>query len=189
MKKLNSRTPVVFHVGLVLLCMVLFSTYLTGGLYARYTTSASGEDGARVAKFQITNKLNSIDSQAVSVNLHFFDSTMLEDSLPLQVSSGSEVAVKYDVVVTMPTGVSYANWLSIQLKKDDTVLQTLTTTAADVNVFTFSDVGIFAPNDSNTHEYTLTFAIIESFQGNPPDGLTNIEENTVVVTVHAEQVD
>lgn len=183
MKKLNSRTPVVFHVGLVLLCMVLFSTYLTGGLYARYTTSASGEDGARVAKFQITNKLNSIDSQAVSVKLHFFDSTMLEDSLPLQVSSGSEVAVKYDVVVTMPSlpdGVDYS-WLEIKLGEK--------TPVANGTVFTFSDVGIFAPNDSNTHEYTMTFAIIESFQGNPPDGLTNIEENTVVVTVHAEQVD
>lgn len=189
MKKLNNRTPVVFHVGLVLLCMVLFSTYLTGGLYARYTTSASGEDGARVAKFSISNQITSSDSQPINVMLHFFDSEKVNDSLTLQVSSKSEVAVKYDVVVTMPTGVSYANWLSIQLKKDDTVLQTLTTTAADVNVFTFSDVGIFAPNDSNTHEYTLTFAIVESFRGNPPDGLTNIEENTVVVTVHAEQVD
>ena len=35
----------------VLLCLTMFSIYLMSGLYARYVTTASGGDGARVAKF------------------------------------------------------------------------------------------------------------------------------------------
>lgn len=35
----------------VLLCLTLLSTHLTGGLYAKYTTGTSAEDGARAAKF------------------------------------------------------------------------------------------------------------------------------------------
>jgi hypothetical protein len=35
----------------VCLCLVLISSHLTSGLYARYTTSASGSDSARVIQF------------------------------------------------------------------------------------------------------------------------------------------
>ena len=44
----NIKTPIVFRIALVLLCVMLFSFYLIGGLYARYTASASGGDSARV---------------------------------------------------------------------------------------------------------------------------------------------
>ena len=47
----NIKTPIVFRIALVLLCVMLFSFYLIGGLYARYTASASGGDSARVARF------------------------------------------------------------------------------------------------------------------------------------------
>lgn len=39
------------RIAAVLLCLVLVSTYLLSGLYARYTTSATGTDEARVAVF------------------------------------------------------------------------------------------------------------------------------------------
>lgn len=35
----------------ILLCLTLISIHLTGGLYAKYTTSASGNDSARVIAF------------------------------------------------------------------------------------------------------------------------------------------
>ena len=38
----------------ILLCLTLFSFYLCGGLYARYTTSDSGEDAGRVARFDVS---------------------------------------------------------------------------------------------------------------------------------------
>ena len=71
MRKLNTRTPIAFHIGLVLFCLVLFSTYLTGGLYARYTTSASGSDSARVASFQIQGENSWEQGTEVDLNLNF----------------------------------------------------------------------------------------------------------------------
>lgn len=179
MKKLNSRTPVVFHVGLVLLCMVLFSTYLTGGLYARYVTTSSGSDSARVAKFDVVNK---IQTATQSITLHFYKPEQVSDTIDFQVNSTSEVAVKYDVVVTMPAlpnGADYS-WLEIKLGEE--------TPVANGTVFTFSNVGTFAPNDTNVHKYELTFTIKKDMQGNPPADLEDIS-STVKITVHAEQID
>lgn len=53
MKKVN-RPPIVFGVGLLLLCLTLLSVNMTSGLYARYVTQAEGSDSARVAKFDLT---------------------------------------------------------------------------------------------------------------------------------------
>ena len=35
----------------ILFCLILITTAMLGGLFARYTTSGSGSDSARVAKF------------------------------------------------------------------------------------------------------------------------------------------
>lgn len=181
MKKLNRRTPVVFHVGLVILCMVLISTYLTGGLYARYTSSDSSSDSARVAKFDIKNQ---ITSHVVDLELHFFDSAKSSASLPFSVTSGSEVSVKYDVVVNMPAlpdGYNY-DWLEVNLNGQILPPQS-------ENIFTFSEVGKFAPNDDSTHEYVLTLTIRSEYLGMPPAGLNDLENGGVAITVHAEQID
>ena len=54
MKQSHTKTPYTFYAAMVLLCLVLISTHLTGGLYARYTTHGDGEDAARVAAFDVT---------------------------------------------------------------------------------------------------------------------------------------
>ena len=41
----------MMRVAGALLCLVMLSTHLMGGLYARYRTEGSGEDEARVIKF------------------------------------------------------------------------------------------------------------------------------------------
>lgn len=56
-KKPHNRKPLFFPgekmllLAGVLFCLVLISTALLGGLFARYTTSGSGSDSARVVKF------------------------------------------------------------------------------------------------------------------------------------------
>ena len=54
MEKFNNKAPIVFYVSMLLLCAVLISAYMTGDLYAKYSTSASGGDSARVAKFSVS---------------------------------------------------------------------------------------------------------------------------------------
>ena len=59
MEKLNkAKTPVVFYIGCILLCVWLISVYLIGGVYARYSTYASSEDSARVAIFKFEDDLS-----------------------------------------------------------------------------------------------------------------------------------
>lgn len=176
MAKSNQKTPVVFRLGIILLCCMLFTTYLMGNLYARYTTTASGSDSARVAKFDVTNSI----TQSVDLELDFFDAKKLSTSLSVAVASGSEVAVTYDVVVTLPTGIDLS-WLEIKLgEKSPTV---------SGNTYTFSEVGKFAPNSNVTHTHTLTFSIKTESQGNPPDSLKSMETCGVQITVHSEQID
>ena len=186
MRQSNRRTPVVFHVGLVLFCLVLFSTYLTGGLYARYTTSASGSDSARVARFEITGGGNWTDStENIDLDLNFFDPNKTSASLDFTISSASEVAVEYDVVITMPTLPNECDysWLEIKLGE-------ATPSSVNGNVYTFSGVGTFAPNYSGApSEHTLTFAILQKFWGTPPAGLMDLKDGTVEITIRAEQID
>ncbi len=47
----HSKLNIPFCAGLLILFLTLFSIHFTGGLYARYTTSASGGDSARVVTF------------------------------------------------------------------------------------------------------------------------------------------
>ena len=77
----------------ILLCLTLFSFYLCGGLYARYTTSDSGEDAARVARFD------------VSEDGAYFSKNLLIETAPgrvereIVVTNNSEVAVAYTFTI------------------------------------------------------------------------------------------
>ena len=81
----------------ILLCLTLFSFYLCGGLYARYTTSDSGEDAARVARFD------------VSEDGAYFSENLLIETAPgrvereIVVTNNSEVAVAYTVTIKNTT--------------------------------------------------------------------------------------
>ena len=51
MKQWNIKTPLVFRLGAILLCMLIISSNMIGDLYARYTATAVGSASANVAKF------------------------------------------------------------------------------------------------------------------------------------------
>ncbi|MBQ8441053.1 MAG: hypothetical protein IJX19_10350 [Clostridia bacterium] len=68
MRQQNKKTPLVFRVGVVLLCMILFSFHMMGGLYARYSTLDQDSDGARVAAFAFTENLSQ-QTQDLSISL------------------------------------------------------------------------------------------------------------------------
>lgn len=81
----------------ILLCLVLITTYMMTGLYARYTYSESMEDSARVARFDI------------SEDGAYFSETLLLETVPgvverdIEVINKSEVAVSYKVKVENTT--------------------------------------------------------------------------------------
>jgi len=92
-KRKYSYNPAMV-LAMILLCLTLISTHLTAGLYARYTTTDTGEDSARVAKFEVTET-------------GIFVDTMVAEILPgdseertIQVENKSEVAVNCTVTLT-----------------------------------------------------------------------------------------
>ena len=103
MTQSNTKTPVVFCVGIALLCLFMFSLYLSGGMYARYATTASGSDGARVAKFDIEYTSTTITdwSQTVALDEMYPGSA---ETIEFSVTNKSEVAVCLQVVLTNQTG-------------------------------------------------------------------------------------
>ena len=55
MGKQNTKVNIPMCAALVLLLLTMISVHLTSGLYARYTSTASGSDSARVAKFHVVS--------------------------------------------------------------------------------------------------------------------------------------
>ena len=47
----TAKVNIPMCIAFVLFCLTLFSIHLTSGLYAKYTTSASDSDSARVIRF------------------------------------------------------------------------------------------------------------------------------------------
>ena len=91
MKKSNKKTPIVFYVGILLACLTLVSIHMTSGLYARYTTSASGQDSARVARFEVTTNVQTQARDLVLTDIK----PGYKQTINLQVENQSEVSVRY----------------------------------------------------------------------------------------------
>ena len=99
MEKLNKRSTPVFYIAMLLLVLVLFSTRMTASLYARFTTTADGSDGARVATFNVD--CEEVEA-SMKIDLDFFDSTKRTDTIEFAVTSSSEVAVSYEISLILP---------------------------------------------------------------------------------------
>ena len=181
MKKTTKKTPFVFYAGMVLLCLVLFSAHLTSGLYARYTSTATSSDSARVARFDVASaKKTDVDFK---IDLDFFDPQKQSDYIEFDVSSSSEVAVRYDVVLVLPEGM-------VELIEDGILVISLDGDAVPTAIdkenqtVTFS-AGTFnaAVDQARTHKLTFFFE---------EDAVLNntIEiEGSATLRVRVEQVD
>ena len=84
----------VFLVGAgILLCLCMISAHLTTGLYARYTTRASGSDAARAAKFKVEAEV----TEVVPDNPPTGTDASLTRSYHAKLVNNSEVAVRASI--------------------------------------------------------------------------------------------
>lgn len=93
-----SKINIPMFVACVLLCLTLFSFHLRGGLYARYTTSDSGEDAGRVAKFDVSE-----DGAYFSENIIIDEVAPGSEEREIIVTNNSEVAVACVVTIKNKT--------------------------------------------------------------------------------------
>ena len=93
----KAKINIPMGIACVLFCLMLFSFHLCGGLYAKYTSGAFGEESARVAKFD------------VSEDGAYFSENLLIEVIPgsiersITVVNNSEVVVTYTVTIENTT--------------------------------------------------------------------------------------
>lgn len=180
MHNMTKKTPLFFYIAIILLYLVLFSTHLTSGLYARYTSASSAKDSARVAKFDVTSKGE--NGIALNINLDFFDPAKQHDSIEFEVMSSSEVAVEYDVVLVLPEEMmELVSNGTIIIKMDVDVIGVVDDT---YNTITFEG-GSFLPGTSQSAMHNIT---IEIKPGTMLVGTVNIS-SPATLRIHAEQID
>lgn len=97
---LAARVNIPFCIAVVLLCLTLISMHLTSGLFARYSTSVTDDDSARVAKFEVTTG----DEVFVDTFLFEVAPNISVDYISPLITNNSEVAVKCTATAVNKTG-------------------------------------------------------------------------------------
>ena len=175
-KRRSSFTPgeILLFVAGILFCLVLISTALLGGLFARYTTTSTDGDNARVAAF----KVNVAGPENVTVKYGVNGDT---GAYTLTIDNDSEVAVSYSVKVQIP-----AIDFGIKVKLGEKELQnTREGEAAFLTELDFGTLGSLAANTEGT--YDLVFSVTDWAQFTQMTTTASRSE-TLSFTVHIDVV-
>lgn len=140
------RLPAAVYLCYLLVAVLAF----TGASVAGYRTENSGDDSARVARFEVTAA--PVNGQGTEFTLN---STTKSVSYSFTVTNGSETAVSYDVVVTVPDGKSLPKGVTVSLKNGDATVSGQVGTTG--RVYTFPNAGKFEAASPDTQTLTLTF--------------------------------
>lgn len=170
----------MFRIAAVLLCLTVLSVWGTSGLYARYSTSTSGSDGARVALWGSSESIQ-LDSQQLPKQPGQSCTYKLTVSNQRSTGEISEVTQKYHIEVVTAGNLP----LTYTLTKDGTQIGTFTETANN-KVWTVSkDNMVFQASVARESKYTMTVTWpanqVSAALANVPD--------YIQVNVCSEQVD
>lgn len=121
------KTNIAFSLAMIALVLVMATSYMTSGLYARYVSSASGSDSARVARFDI-QETGTLYTETFAVELD--PSTGALNPAALEIKNSSEVAVRcvftYETTGNLPLDIYWKNGTT---KVEEFVFGPNTTTA------------------------------------------------------------
>ena len=162
------RLPAAVYLCYLLVAVLAF----TGASVAGYKTESSGDDSARVARFEVTAA--PAGEQRTAFNLN---SITKSGSYSFTVTNGSETAVSYDVVVTVPEGKTMPKGVTVSLSNDGTTFSSQVDTTG--RVYTFSNAGRFEAASTDPQNLTLTFTA----------GTANGSVSGISVDVVATQID
>ena len=167
---MKNKNKVNIHLLLagILFCLTLISISLTSNLIAKYSTTASGSDSARVAKFDViaTKDISQLDK----IELVPGDSDS-SGTYKFTIKNNSEVVVKNSVIVMgVPDKVQVKARFKVGFNEKE---QTLT--GPDNLTFDVGELGI-----GESVDCTLTFSAL---------GGSATQVTQVKIQVLAEQVD
>ncbi len=101
MQKPNKSAPAVFYVGMALLCLMLITSHMMSGLYARYVSTAEGKSISRVAKFEFDAKNSNTQTQDFTVR---DISPKGNAELQIELKNSGEVNIECIITVQNLTG-------------------------------------------------------------------------------------
>lgn len=161
-KTKKPRLPLyrLYYAVVLLLVAVSGTSMWTTTTLAKYVTSSSGSDSARVARFAVSTK--GADNTTIKLDASGEKTGSYTFTVSNKTDKGvNETATGYDVVVTFQkklTGVT------LTLKNDNN--NTFSPTPSNENkTYTFKGVGEFAAAEEKTHNLTLTFTVDEGAEG------------------------
>lgn len=169
-KKIKGRLPPYVYLSYLMVCTFL----LTGVTFSRYISSANGSDSARVAAGTVT--------VGYDANNTAFEMTPPSDygvekrEFQFNVSNNiSEVAIQYDVVVTLgkplETGVTM-------------ILDGKECSGSTNNIYTFSNMGTFKAGVEETKMHTL---LLEGDFMEIPSGTD--DTYNIEISIRSQQID
>lgn len=193
-RKPVAASGILTRVAALLLCFVIASACMMSGLLAKYSTTGSGSDEARVAKFEVdvVYKNGDVAVSGITANLKYNEQT---GSYTITVINNSEVAISYDIriedislVTTKKTGevvAATAKTKGISVKLDDGASKTLDESIQTVNFGLFEDLTPGAP----ARPHTLAFSV--EWEEYTESAIGDFASVTITfnVVVDVEQVD
>lgn len=174
------RLPVnwLLMAAVVLLVAVIGSSLGTANLMAQYTTSTTGTDSARVARYVVNAAKASGQSDALTLD---YDNKRADYKFTVTNQNGqgiNEVATAYDVVVTFPKRLE---GVTLSLKNGNSAAMT-PEASTDAKTYTFHSAGTFTAGTAATHNLTLTFTM-------PDDSTVDEAWQGIQIAVNAAQID
>lgn len=163
-KTKKPRLPLyrLYYAVVLLLVAVSGTSMWTTTTLAKYVTSSSGSDSARVARFAVSAEPSEGQTAKIELDANNQKTGSYTFNVSNKTDNGvNETATGYDVVVIFPRELK---GVALKLKNDNnnTIIDT---PSIDNNTYTFKDVGNFPAGTAQTHNLTLTFAVEEGAEG------------------------
>ena len=141
----------IFRIAAVLLCLTVLSVWGTSGLYARYSTTASGSDGARVALWGSSQRIT-LDSGKQPKQPGQSCTYSLTVTNQRENGQVSEVTQKYSIQVVTAGNLP----LTYTLTRDGTVIGTFTETSSTPTWTVAENDMTFSAGTAAQMDYKLT---------------------------------
>lgn len=179
---MKNKVNIPLFLAGILFCLTLISISITSNLIAKYSATVSEGDSARVAGFQpvatITPDNNVIHYDAKNSNDY-------EIKYTVRVSNDSEVAVKYDVVISFEDNNNKLSGAKLKFDNNDEV-------TISQDSIRYDNVGVLPANDKTGKTHTLTFTVtkglIEQLIAGAPGSELDLT-SSFTVTVDFTQLD
>lgn len=123
MKQSKKKTPIVFYIGMALLCLTMISIHFSAGMYARYVTTDHAQDEARVAKFDV--KQSGTMTQSLHKTMRPGDSFTKEIEITNDGEAYVSCVVRVETTGNLPLDYSWTEQ-TVSLAPGDTETLSLT---------------------------------------------------------------